>query len=170
MLNLRKRMLAILLVVAMLLTALPLSAFAAAVEALPDPESATEEELIKHRSELLEVADEAGFATEYELFFSVLEDLDERGEFWQYNNFALYCHSMSDELLLELLGYLRKYISAGAVAGYSAVSATEEFFDEQAYNIYYTFFAREEGLGSIRAEDLKQFETTPMFLKNLPAY
>ena len=170
MLNLRKRMLAILLAAAMLLTALPLSAFAATVEALPDPESATEEELIKHRSELLEVADEAGFATEYELFFAVLEDLDERGEFWEYNNFALYCRSMSDELLLELLGYLRKYVKAGAVAGYSAVSATEEFFDEQAYNIYYTFLAREEFLGLIRAEDLKQFENTPMFTKNLPAY
>ena len=170
MLNLRKRMLAILLAAAMLLTALPLSAFAATVEALPDPESATEEELIKHRSELLEVADEAGFATEYELFFAVLEDLEERGEFWEYNNFALYCRSMSDELLLELLGYLRKYVKAGAVAGYSAVSATEEFFEDQAYNIYYTFFAREEFLGLIRAEDLKQFETTPMFTKNLPAY
>ena len=170
MLNVKKRMTAILLVVAMLIPSIPFSAFAATVDALPDPESATEEELIKHRSELLEVADEAGFATEYELFFSVLEEMDERGEFWQYNNFALYCRSMSDELLLELLGYLRKYVKAGAVAGYSAVSATEEFFEDQAYNIYYTFFAREEGLGSIRAEDLKQFETTPMFTKNLPAY
>ena len=116
------------------------------------------------------MADQAGFATEYELFFAVLEDLDERGEFYNYNNFALYCRSMSDETLLELLGYVRKYVTAGAKAGYSAVSATEEFFDDWMYRIYYTYFEREEFMGLIRAEDLKQFETTPMFIQNLPAY
>ena len=163
-----KKMIAFLLAMIMTVSAMPLSALAA-INAI-DPETATEEELVHHQSELLEVADQAGFATEYELFFAVLEDLDERGEFYNYNNFALYCRSMSDELLLELLGYVRKYVTAGAKAGYSAVSATEEFFDDWMYRIYYTYFEREEFLGLIRAEDLKQFETMPMFTKELPAY
>ena len=114
-----KKMIAFLLAMIMTVSAMPLSALAA-INAI-DPETATEEELVHHQSELLEVADQAGFATEYELFFAVLEDLDERGEFYNYNNFALYCRSMSDELLLELLGYVRKYVNAGAKAGYSAV-------------------------------------------------
>ena len=126
----KKRILAFITAVAMIVTGIPFAVFSAEMDAIPDPESATEDELIKHQTGLYEVATEAGFATEYELFFAVLEDLDERGEFWNYNNFALYCRSMSDELLLELLGYVRKYVNAGAKAGYSAVSATEEFFDD----------------------------------------
>ena len=164
-----KRIVSMLLVVVMVISVLPLSALAEPLAAI-DPDTATEEELVHHQTELFEVADQAGFAAEYELFYAVLEDMDDNGDFYNYNNFALYCRSMSDETLLELLGYVRKYVNAGAKAGYSAVSATEEFFDDWMYNIYYTYFEREEYMGVIRSEDLKQFENTPMFIQNLPAY
>lgn len=62
-----KRIVSMLLVVVMVISVLPLSALAETINAI-DPDTAAEEELVHHQTELFEVADQAGFATEYELF------------------------------------------------------------------------------------------------------
>ena len=163
-----KRMIAWFLAVVMTVSVLPLSALAAAINAI-DSVSATEEELLKHRSELFDMADAAGLGVEFELFYSVLDEMEERGEFWNYDDFAAYCSAVSDEVLLKLLGYLRKFVTAGQVAGYSDVSATEEFFRYEMQNIYYTYLVPGGNGNRVTAQDLVQFENAAMFTKQLPA-
>ena len=163
-----KRMIAWFLAVVMTVSVLPLSALAAAINAI-DSVSATEEELLKHRSELFDMADAAGFGVEFELFYSVLDEMEEKGEFWNYDDFAAYCSAVSDEVLLKLLGYLRKFVTAGQVAGYSDVSATEEFFRYEMQNIYYTYLVPGGNGNRVTAQDLVQFENAAMFTKQLPA-
>lgn len=84
-----KRMIALVLAMVLIISNMPLSAFASILAV--DPTTATEEELERHRTELFDVADQAGFAKEYELFYAVLESMDEKGVFWAYDDFAAYC-------------------------------------------------------------------------------
>ena len=161
-----KRMIALVLAMVLIISNMPLSAFASILAV--DPTTATEEELERHRTELFDVADQAGFAKEYELFYAVLESMDEKGVFWAYDDFAAYCKGLSDEVLLKLLGFLRKFVAAGQVSGYSEVSATEEFFQYEMQNIYYTYLVPGGNGNRVTAQDLAQFENTSVFPQQLP--
>ena len=162
-----KRMIAFVLAMIMIISNMPFSVLSAMIPAI-DPETATEEELKRHQTELFDVADQAGFAREYELFYAVLESMDEKGEFWAYDDFAAYCKGLSDEVLLTLLGYLRKFVTAGQVAGYSDVSATEEFFRYEMQDIYNTYLISSGSGNRVSAKHLTQFENTAMFPQQLP--
>ena len=161
-----KRMIALVLAMVLIISNMPLSAFASILAV--NPTTATEEELERHRTELFDVADQAGFAKEYELFYAVLESMDEKGVFWAYDDFAAYCKGLSDEVLLKLLGFLRKFVAAGQVSGYSEVSATEEFFQYEMQNIYYTYLVPGGNGNRVTAQDLAQFENTSVFPQQLP--
>ena len=164
-----KRMISMILAVAMVISLLPISVLAQSVSTI-NPNTATEEELLHHRAELFDTADAAGFGVEYDLFYSVLEEMDQDDAFWAYDDFAAYCNGLSGDVLLTLLGYLRKFVAAGQVAGYSAASATEEFFQWEMYNIYYTYLIPGSEGTSFSALDLEEFETTPMFIQQMPSY
>jgi len=144
----------------MTMSTLYLPAFSGGVEAI-DPETAADDELTRHRSELLHAADEAGFAAEYELFYSTVDSLEQSYQLSFYD-FGRKCSSLSDDDLLEILGYLRKYVNAGQAAGYSAVSAAETFLKDTQYDIYDTFLVPDERTA------ISVFENGKMFLNELP--